>query len=171
MPDNFGFWGDLARGIGNAILPGDPFTDHGAIGRQVASNLLGTDRDGTTDWNPFPDADDATGRAGQMLSGAGTPGCSTVLPVIQKTINRAPRGYVVVYPDDPSGRTGTPVAMLKSVARSCGYWKPTPKPVMTSSDMKTLRKADRLQKKVDRIAKMANSVGGKAPLRRVRGKR
>ena len=170
MPDNFGFWdtiGDFVGGVigigGNGDNGGGSSNLAGKLGQftgaRVDQAFFGMDRDGTPDYNPFPDADD-------LPSAPMGNGCNLQVMVapMQKVINKAPRGYVIV--EHPN--TGVKVAMLKAVAKSCGLWKPRAKPVMTAADAKTIRKAARLTGKVDRLAKLANSVTGKAPLRRVR---
>ena len=181
MPDNFGFWGDLFARVATEAAgatidhfggsnPGSsnlafPTASNGASNRAdlVTPTVFGTDRDGTWDWNPFSDADDLP---------SGTNGHPCNLPVLvapaQKVINKAPRGYVIV--EDPMN-PGQKVAMLKSVAKACGAWKPRAKPFFTASEAKTVRKAARLQKKGDRLAKMLNASCSGSPLRRSRGKR
>lgn len=124
--------------------------------------FFGTDLDGTTDWNPFADADDVPQQTMNMNTGVMN---VIVAPSVTQRL-KAPRGYVIVE------YNGQKVAMLKEIARKCGYWKPQAKPIMTAAEGKCLRRAARLTKKVDRIAKMSNAVVGQAPLRRVRpGKR
>ncbi len=103
-----------------------------------------------------------------MLTGSGSNGNfnglmmpGLVSPSAQARL-KAPKGYVIVeiQPNDPlypvavdAGGVAQPggsvkVAMMKEKARKCGYWKRRPKPALTSGDMKTLRKAERLKKKV-----------------------
>ena len=185
MPDNFGLV-DTVLDVGSWLY--DRFTDkpdptprYDQPGGNMASTngripvrndimpaVFGRDQDGTLDWNPFPDSDD-------LPSYTRANGCQLQVMVApqQKTINKAPKGYVIVDHPSAIGPDGKPakVAMLKAVARSCGLWKPRPKPLFTASDAKCIRRASRLQKKGDRLAKMLNSSGGNAPLRRTRGKR
>ena len=177
MPDNFGIWSDLVAaglrvaadhldvGGGGAGGPsGDPTMSATRRDLPVQQAVLGQDRDGTYDWNPFPDADDLPAYGGRAN------GCNLQVMVApqQKVINKAPRGYVIV--EDPQN-PGIKVAMLKAVAKSCGLWKPRANPFFTASEAKTIRKAARRQRKGDRLAKMLNSSCGTAPLRRSRGKR
>jgi len=99
------------------------------------------------------------------VGGTSVAGCQVSVPVQMRSRAYAPPGYVITYPD---GRGTAPVAMLKEVAIKCRLWKRPSRPMMTASEAKTLRKAARLTKKVDRIAKMSNAVCSQAPLRRVR---
>lgn len=85
-----------------------------------------------------------------------------VQPIL-KTIHKAPRGYVIVT--DPV--TGAKAAMLKEVAKSCGYWKPAPKPFMTGSDVRTISKAGTLVRKFDSMARKMNALTGKANMKRI----
>jgi len=168
--------GGIFKGIGDVVtglIPGEwddqiwkgITRDSSGPANSILPGSLPRDVDGTIDFNPFPDADDLPAQTG----GGTVNGCNLQVMVQPqaKTIHKAPRGYVIVQ----HPQTGQKVAMLKSVARSCGLWKPRQKPIMTAADARTLRRAASLTKKVDRVAKMANSVCGKAPLRRVRGKR
>lgn len=144
---------------------GPPTPPGGYVG-SAQNVVFGTDTDQTWDWNPLPDADDMPTAGGSMN------GCNLQVMVAphQQLINKAPKGYVIVETQNASGAT-VKVAMLKPVAKSCGLWKPRAKPVMTAADAKTIRRAASLQNKVDRLAKMSNSLCSKAPLRRVRSKR
>lgn len=65
-----------------------------------------------------------------------------------RTAVRAPRGFVVIR--DGSGR---PFAVQRDIAIKLGVWKPSPKPLLTSTDVKALRRADRLEKKIKTISK------------------
>ena len=164
-------------GTGQFFEPGDsgPRVDipsrNGANGRTfpggatVDPAFFGTDTDRSWDWNPLPDADD-------MPTALNGNGCNLQVMVAphQKVINKAPRGYVIVETENAAG-VPVKVAMLKPVAQSCKLWKPRAKPIMTASDAKTIRRAASLQNKVDRLAKMSNSLCSKAPLRRTRSKR
>jgi hypothetical protein len=69
----------------------------------------------------------------------------------KKTINTAPPGYVVVTL--PSGQKK---AVLKSVARKFGLWKPRSKPPITASDWKKLKRAEQVKKKAKKIAQTAD---------------
>jgi hypothetical protein len=64
-----------------------------------------------------------------------------------QTYYRAPRGYVVVR--DASGR---PFAVNKAIARSFGIWRPKKKPPISVSDWQAYKKAERVEKKLKRIA-------------------
>lgn len=149
---------DIATG-GGAVA------DQPGLGSLVSNAIFGTDTDRTYDWNPLADADD-------MPTALNGNGCNLQVMVApqQKVINKAPRGYVIVETENAAG-VPVKVAMLKPVAKSCGLWKPRAKPVMTAADAKTIRRAASLQNKVDRLAKMSNSLCSKAPLRRTRSKR
>jgi hypothetical protein len=92
---------------------------------------------------------------------------------------QAPMGFVIVTvkPNDPFfssamqiggvvQRDGAvKIAMRKEVARKMGYWKPKVRPLLTSSERKTIRRAQTLKRKVARVAKMAG-VDCKLPRRR-----
>jgi len=64
-------------------------------------------------------------------------------------VNRAPAGYVIVECN------GVKVAMLKEVAMKMGKFKRRPKPPISASDWKSLRKAETVKKKAKRIASVA----------------
>jgi hypothetical protein len=61
---------------------------------------------------------------------------------------RAPRGYVVVR--DAQGR---PFAVNRWIAQKFGVWRPSPKPMLTATDVRALRRAAALQKKLARLCK------------------
>lgn len=63
---------------------------------------------------------------------------------------RCPSGYVAVTLPN-----GARACALKGPARSAGLWKPRPKPLLSAADGRVMRKAERLQKKVKRIAKVS----------------
>lgn len=108
----------------------------------------------------------------QMLpnfqGGNGQVGSSLMLPgIVQPTAQtrlKAPKGYVIVEvaPDHPlypvavnAGGVQQPdgavkIAMRKQQAKDMKLWKKRPKPALTSGDMKTLRRAETLKKKVAR---------------------
>ena len=152
----------IARNVGliggndNPKLPPRNISNNGG---SMAAGFLPRDIDGTIDWNPFEDADDMPAQS-TMNAATGTMNVIVAPNVTQRL--QAPKGYVIVE------YRGSKVAMLKEIARKCGYWKPQPRPIMTASEGRILRKAARLTKKVDRIAKMSNAVVSQAPLRRVR---
>lgn len=63
---------------------------------------------------------------------------------------RAPKGYVIVR--DPS--TGQYVgAVRRDVARRAGLWKPSAKPPISATEWKHYKSADRVSKKLKKIAK------------------
>ncbi|MEJ2746294.1 MAG: hypothetical protein P8123_11525 [bacterium] len=64
-----------------------------------------------------------------------------------KTYYRAPRGYVVLR--DANGR---PFAINKAMAKSFGLWKPRKKPPISVSDWQAFKKAERVEKKLKKIA-------------------
>lgn len=70
----------------------------------------------------------------------------------QKVINKAPRGFVIVDMPDGSGKK----AVLKSVARKLGLWRPRKKPPISASDWSKLKKVDRIKKKAKKIAETAD---------------
>lgn len=61
-----------------------------------------------------------------------------------KVINSAPRGYVIV--EHPV--TKEKIAVLKEVARKLKLWSPAPKPPITASEYRMLKKAERVEKKL-----------------------
>ncbi len=64
-----------------------------------------------------------------------------------KTYYRAPRGYVIIR--DASGR---PFAVNKQMARSFGLWKPAKKPPISVGDWQKFKAAERVEKKLKKIA-------------------
>jgi hypothetical protein len=66
---------------------------------------------------------------------------------------RAPRGYVIVR-----DANGNPFGVNKWIAQKAGIWKPSPKPMLTSTDVRALRRAASLQKK---LAKLNKTFGPK----------
>lgn len=70
-------------------------------------------------------------------------------PIID-TIHRAPRGYVIVEYPENSGRK---MAMLKTVARQFGYWKPAAKPPISATEYKQAKAADKVGRKLMTVAK------------------
>ena len=175
MPDNpeGNVWGAITAGINQlgSILGGGGGPAPAPVYPWAAQNpggngILPRDPDGTVDWETMvglPDTDRASNGA--------VPGCQVTLPAEATTRFKAPRGYVIVYPDDPSGRTGTPVAMLKSVAKSCGLWRQPTKPPIKASDWRCLKKANSVVTKLDRVVKVANEVTGKPNSTRSRPKK
>lgn len=69
-----------------------------------------------------------------------------------KLIADAPPGYVIVDMPDGSGKK----AVLKSVARRLGLWKPRKKPPITASEWGKLKAAERVKKKAKKIAQTAD---------------
>lgn len=69
----------------------------------------------------------------------------------QKVIADAPPGYVIVNMPD-----GSKKAVLKSVARKLGLWKPRRKPPISASDWHKLKVADRVRNKAKKIAQTAD---------------
>lgn len=64
-----------------------------------------------------------------------------------KPYYRAPRGYVVLR--DGSGR---PFAVNKAMAKAFGLWRPKKKPPISVSDWQAFKKAERVEKKLKKIA-------------------
>lgn len=62
-------------------------------------------------------------------------------------VYRAPRGYVVIK--DAKGR---PFAVNKAMAKAFGLWKPKRKPPISVSDWQAFKKAERVEKKLKKIA-------------------
>lgn len=90
------------------------------------------------------------GRGGELSALLGTNQIITMPG--QKVIATAPRGFVIVDMPDGSGKR----AVLKSVARRLGLWKPRSKPPISASDWKKLKVAERVKKKAKRIAQTAD---------------
>lgn len=63
-----------------------------------------------------------------------------------KVYYRAPRGYVVLR--DAQGR---PFAVMKQVAKQFGLWKPSPKPPISVTDWRCLRRAESVERKLRKI--------------------
>ena len=72
-----------------------------------------------------------------------------------KTINKAPRGYVMV---DTTGDGRSDTAMLKAHARHCGYWRPAAKPPISAKNWKALRRANTAARQVKRVATVTNKI-------------
>lgn len=66
----------------------------------------------------------------------------------------APPGYVIV--NMGTAESPMPLAVLKGVARSMGLWKPRPKPPISGYDARAIRRAQRAQ---TRVKKLAGDVG------------
>lgn len=64
-----------------------------------------------------------------------------------KPYYRAPRGYVVLR--DASGK---PFAVNKAMAKAFGLWRPKKKPPISVSDWQAFKKAERVEKKLKKIA-------------------
>lgn len=77
-----------------------------------------------------------------------------VTGVSYQTRTKAPKGYVTVV----NPNTGEKVAMLRDVAIRLGYYKPRRKPYLSYADMKSLRKAESVKRKVQRAAAKADFV-------------
>ena len=79
-------------------------------------------------------------------------------PIVGASIEtrlKAPKGYVIVQLPFAMGQfpPGSKVAMYKPIARKLGLWKPRTKPVLTGGDVNALRKAERLQKRIETLTK------------------
>lgn len=64
-----------------------------------------------------------------------------------RTYYRAPKGYVIIR--DASGR---PFAVNKQMARSFGLWRPAKKPPISVGDWQKFKAAERVEKKLRKIA-------------------
>jgi hypothetical protein len=64
-----------------------------------------------------------------------------------RTYYRAPKGYIVLR--DASGR---PFAVNKAIARQFGLWRPKRKPPISVSDWSAFKKAQRVEKKLRKVA-------------------
>ncbi len=182
MPDNPFGW-DIFRRVGNFLLPGDPFGQPGgggggaadwlsgqvrdwARGRPPGSPILPRDPDGSIDWETITGQQD-TDWPRQQQGVTNQHGCQIYVPLQQDTRLRAPKGYVVVTRTNADG-SKQKVGMLREAAQKCGLWKRAPRPPITASEYKTVRTANRVIKKVDRVVKMTNEIQGKARLTRSR---
>lgn len=92
------------------------------------------------------------GRNGTTFGSQGLLPNSIVVEPMQTVRNKAPKGYVIVDMPDGSGKK----AVLKSVARSLGLWKPAKKPPISASEWNKLKTADRVRKKAKKIAMTAD---------------
>lgn len=188
MPDNpipmakfglgdIGNW--LRRGageLGNRLLPGDPFEGLFPPGELPAISLPSMPSWPSTgenafwpswgDEEPTPIQPPAPGVNGTT----NIHGCQIYVPLQTQNRLRAPRGYVVVTRTNADG-SKQKVGMLKEAAIKCGLWKRDPKPPITASQYKTLRTANSVIKKVDRVVKMTNEIQGKNRLTRSRSGR
>lgn len=102
---------------------------------------------------------------------------SAVAPM-QDTRLKAPRGYVIVsikqgHPTYDAAKSlggvlqsngDVKIAMLKSMARKAG-WKPRQKPLLTASDGRILKKARRLESKLERETAKAGVVVTRADVK------
>tara|TARA_Y100000310_G_C20686271_1_gene819238 strand:- start:1597 stop:2112 length:516 start_codon:yes stop_codon:yes gene_type:complete len=155
-----GFVGDILGGAADILtdfIPGGDFID----------NLLGIGGDADAAQSIFPQAPIAggpssNGTVAPTANGNTIGGCQVTVPVTQKTIHKAPRGYVVVT--DPA--TGRKVGMLKGVASKCGLWKAPRKPPIKASDWRCLMRAEAVTKKLDRVVAASNKVVGKRRMTR-----
>lgn len=134
---------DRARGGGNLVNTGSE--------RVTGPAGLGTN-------NPYiPDVIEQY--TDPIFDNNGTPcGVSVTAPLAFVQRAKAPPGYVVVNCKDAMGNIVSKQAMLKPVARALGLWKPRSKPPISAKDFKTVRTAERVVKKIDRISKMAGSL-------------
>jgi len=161
------FLKDVGSYVGNALLPGSPFGGNSGDD----SNLLG---DVIVNRMTQPANRDVMTRRDQGLPPMAVPDVYTNPPgscptpmsvVVQPTLRAvadAPPGYVIV---ECPKKSGNKVAMLKSVARSMGYWKPRRKPPIKASDYRALMRSEATIKKLKRVVKAAKVV------ERARGKR
>lgn len=99
---------------------------------------------------------------GGGMSPSGLPGFPTeiITEPIMDTINRAPRGYVIVEHE------GRKIAMLKEVARKFGYWKPAAKPPISATEYRQAKAAGRVANKVARLSSALECVPKRKTTRR-----
>ena len=160
--DNFIPIGFMPGGGGSPTLPGLNQLPGGFSLDQVL-DVGGDLWDWITGDDESSNGSASNGRVAAPATGGQTiGGCQVTVPVTQKTIMKAPRGYVVVT--DPA--TGRKVGMLKGVATKCGLWKAPRKPPIKASDWRCLMKADSVVKKLDRIVSASNRVVGKKRMTR-----
>ena len=87
-------------------------------------------------------------------------------PVTYEQRAVAPPGMVVV-----TNRDGSKIAMEKQAAIRCKKYSRPSKPPIKASDWRCLRRAAAVNRRIDSVVKIANSVTGKNKLRRVASKR
>lgn len=147
------------------------------VARSLTTGTVGGVVGGVVGALPFPAKQVGKAALG-ALAGSGTPAASGGVSLVGvtdektalmatkgqivvganvETRMRAPRGFVVVQlPIDFMGfPAGAKVAMYKPIARKLGWWKPRPKPPITAAEWKTLKTANRVERKAQKIAKEA----------------
>jgi len=60
---------------------------------------------------------------------------------------------------------GVKVAMIKWMASKSGFWSPRQKPLITAANMRTLNKARRLEKRLERVTAKAGVVVTRADVK------
>lgn len=188
MPDNvmpmaagkFGLGsilGGIQKGLGtlgNLALPGDPFPGYKLPflpGGGEPANLFPVEP--SSFWPSWGDDETEEATAVNGINGNGATnihGCQIYVPLETQSRLRAPKGYVVVTRTNQDGSKQR-VGMLKEAAIKCGLWKRPRKPPITASQYKTLRTANSVIKKVDRVVAMTNEIQGKNKLTRSRSGR
>lgn len=94
---------------------------------------------------------------GQGSGAAAGAACGNSLAPVEaslrtKTINKAPCGYSIVTRDWASNGQPFPKAIRTDVAKAEGWIKRRPKPPITASQFKTLKTAQRVEKKIKTLA-------------------
>lgn len=165
----------LTGGIGGATAGGSlPVTIPGGTNlNDLAEILLGA-AGGSAQGNTYGDVQEPYNPP--VYTPAPTGASNAVMSAPGKQVRlKAPRGYVIVEvrPGEPFyaeaskvgqvSERGFKVAMRKETARKYGLWKPQPKPLLTRSEMRTIRKANTLKRKVASTAQAAGVEGCKMP--------
>lgn len=143
---------DLRRGP--AFLPGPaPFVD--TRGQTQAAELIrvfggGGTMGGGGAGGTFPPVRGVPTRGGAVVRGVDLSSVAIAQAPQMRTVVMPMPGFVTVtLPWQAFGfAAGAKIQLLKSVAVKLGLHKRTPKPMLTAGDLKTLRKADRLERKL-----------------------
>lgn len=135
---------DVVAGGGRGSIPG------GAVGQGLAGGLK---------W-PW---ENGNGNGAVTRNGMCPP---LYAPVTYEQRAVAPPGMVVV-----TNRDGSKIAMEKQAAIRCKKYSRPSKPPIKASDWRCLRRAAAVNRRIDSVVKIANSVTGKNKLRRVASKR
>lgn len=166
-----GLGADILGGIGG-IAGGSPAAGGVVppnLGQQVSDMLGGLDLGGSAQ---LPFGDEAVQTGPIYVDTPNGTEVATSNAVVTKPMTaprlKAPRGSVIVtvYPGQPyyseARQLGKPVenggykvAINKKVARGCGLYKTPVKPLLTSSERKTIRRAETLKRQVAKTAKAA----------------
>lgn len=167
----------FAARITNLVVRGYSFTQAMQIAYNEFQGHGGPTGGGTGDNlpppPPFPGGGlgplDGTKTGGNGLPVAQFPGMAIVeTPTMTQRVMRRPGYVTVTLPISIGGFSrGMKVQMLKSVARQFGLWKPRQKPALTASDVRALRKAERVENKLVGLTKRHTDFSVKKKVRTV----